>query len=152
MELPETLDFKLHAWRQTGSLNMYGEEGFEASSWLAIHAGMGNWPVRADPVLAEVPRAEALLALHQRRDHFAAVVATMPTHEAFLRHITDPQLGPCTLIGAEIISQRALTHWAAVPIERDTHRGEFRPDMVTLDELTEFVQFAARDIMDVGVA
>ena len=86
MELPETLDFKLHVWRQTGSLNMHGEEGFEATSWLAIHAGMGNWPVRADPLLAEVPRAEALQALHQRRDHYAAVVATMPTHEAFLRH------------------------------------------------------------------
>ncbi|SFV01014.1 tryptophan halogenase family protein [Pseudoduganella namucuonensis] len=87
MELPETLDFKLHAWRQTGSLNMNGEEGFEATSWLAIHAGMGNWPVRADPVLAEVPAAEALQALHQRRDHYAAVVATMPTHEAFLRRM-----------------------------------------------------------------
>jgi hypothetical protein len=73
-------------------------------------------------------------------------------NEAFLRHITDPQLGPCTLIGAEIITQRALTHWAAVPIERECHRGEFRPDMATLDELTEFVQFAAHDIMDVDVA
>jgi tryptophan halogenase len=87
MELPATLDFKLHAWRQTGSLNMYGEEGFEAYSWLAIHAGMGNWPVRADPVLAEVPHAEALQALHQRRGHFAAVVAGMPAHETFLRRL-----------------------------------------------------------------
>jgi tryptophan halogenase len=43
MELPETLAFKLHAWRQTGWLNMNGEEGFETTSWLAIHAGMGNW-------------------------------------------------------------------------------------------------------------
>jgi tryptophan halogenase len=87
MELPGTLDFKLHAWRQAGWLNMNGEEGFEAASWLAIHAGMGNWPLRADPVLDEVPVAEALQALHQRRDHYAAVVASMPTHEAFLRHM-----------------------------------------------------------------
>ena len=89
MELPETLDFKMHVWRQTGSLNMNGEEGFEATSWLAIHAGMGNWPVRADPLLAEVPVAEALQALHQRRDHYAAVVAGMPTHEAFLRRVLE---------------------------------------------------------------
>ncbi|KQZ27050.1 hypothetical protein ASD58_15865 [Duganella sp. Root1480D1] len=87
MELPETLAFKLHAWRQTGWLNMNGEEGFEATSWLAIHAGMESWPVRAAPVLAEVPLAEALHALHQRRDHYAAVVAAMPTHEAFLRNM-----------------------------------------------------------------
>jgi tryptophan halogenase len=87
MDLPETLVFKLHAWRQTGSLNMYGEEGFGANSWLAIHAGMGNWPARADPVLAEVPRAEVVQALHQRRDHFAAVVAGMPAHDAFLRRV-----------------------------------------------------------------
>jgi hypothetical protein len=87
MELPETLDFKLHAWRQTGALTQYNEEGFGAASWLAVHAGMGSWPERTDPVLNEVPREEALRALHERREHLAATVAAMPTHDAFLRSL-----------------------------------------------------------------
>jgi tryptophan halogenase len=87
MELPDTLDFRLHAWRQTGALNLYPGEGFEAASWLAIHAGMGDWPERLDPVLNEVPREEALRALHERRDRIAAMAAAMPTHAAFLRSV-----------------------------------------------------------------
>lgn len=56
MELPDTLAFKLHAWRQAGVLPRYRWEGFDANSWLAIHAGMGHWPERADPALADMPR------------------------------------------------------------------------------------------------
>lgn len=87
MELPETLAFKLHVWRQTGMLHMYDEEGFDATSWLAIHAGMGNWPEHVDPVLWEMPRDEALHALRQRRDAIATVAAGLPTHSAYLRRV-----------------------------------------------------------------
>ncbi|MFN8829234.1 MAG: BLUF domain-containing protein [Labrys sp. (in: a-proteobacteria)] len=73
-------------------------------------------------------------------------------NEAFLRHIVDPQLGSCTLIGAEVIAQRAFTHWSAAPFEADPRRGAIRADMVTLEELTDFVQLAANDIMDVDIA
>jgi hypothetical protein len=48
---------------------------------------MGNWPERTDPVLNEVPREEALRALHERREYLAATVAAMPTHDAFLRSL-----------------------------------------------------------------
>ncbi|NVD71430.1 tryptophan 7-halogenase [Duganella sp. BJB1802] len=87
MALPETLEFKIHAWRQAGVLHQYQWEGFDANSWLAIHAGMGHWPERADPELAELPRDEALQALRQRREAIAAVVAAMPTHDAYLRRM-----------------------------------------------------------------
>ncbi|MTV38511.1 tryptophan halogenase family protein [Duganella radicis] len=87
MELPETLAFKLHAWRQAGVLHQYAWEGFDAHSWLAIHAGMGHWPERADPGLEELTRAEASQALRQRRARFAAVAAAMPSHDAYLRRV-----------------------------------------------------------------
>ena len=87
MDLSDTLAFKLHAWRQAGVLHQYAWEGFDAHSWLAIHAGMGHWPERADPGLEELTREEALQALRQRRARFAAVVAAMPTHEAYLRRM-----------------------------------------------------------------
>ncbi|NVM76912.1 tryptophan halogenase [Duganella sp. SG902] len=87
MDLPDTLAFKLHAWRQAGVLHQYAWEGFDAHSWLAIHAGMGHWPERIDPGLEELTREEALQALRQRRARLAAVVAAMPTHEAYLRRM-----------------------------------------------------------------
>jgi len=87
MELPETLAFKIHAWRQTGALHQYGEEGFDATSWLAIHAGMGHWPERADPALDELAPGLALQALRQRRDSIAAAVAAMPSHDSYLRSV-----------------------------------------------------------------
>ena len=87
-ELPDTLAFKMHAWRQTGALNLYDTaEGFENSSWLAIHAGMGNWPEHLDPVLNEVPFEEARQALRRRREQLAAMVVDMPTHDAYLRSV-----------------------------------------------------------------
>ena len=87
MELPETLAFKIHAWRQAGALHQYDEEGFDATSWLAIHAGMGHWPERADPSLREMPHQDALRALQHRRGGIAAAVAAMPTHEDYLRRV-----------------------------------------------------------------
>ncbi|WP_426342622.1 tryptophan halogenase family protein [Pseudoduganella sp. S-14] len=84
MELPETLAFKIQAWRQSGVLHQYDEEGFDATSWLAIHAGMGHWPERADPSLCDMPLHDALRALHLRRDSIAAAVAAMPSHEDYL--------------------------------------------------------------------
>jgi tryptophan halogenase len=85
MELPDTLAFKIDAWRQFGVLHQYDEEGFDATSWLAIHAGMGHWPQRADPVFQELSAAEALTALSRRRDAIAASVARLPAHHTYLQ-------------------------------------------------------------------
>ncbi|KQV36856.1 tryptophan halogenase family protein [Massilia sp. Root335] len=85
MELPDTLAFKIHAWRKAGALQQYDLEGFDATSWLAIHAGMGHWPEHTDPSLGDMTRAEALAGLQWRRERIIEAVAAMPTHGAFLR-------------------------------------------------------------------
>jgi hypothetical protein len=87
MDLPDTLAFKIKAWRKNGALHQYTDEGFDATSWLAIHAGMQHWPEHADPALSEVAPQAALLGLRQRRDAIAAAVAAMPGHEAYLRAV-----------------------------------------------------------------
>jgi len=84
MQLPDTLAFRLHAWRECGSLLVYDEEGFDATSWLAIHAGMGHWPLRQDPVLEELSRAEAQAALDGRRKAIAELAARLPAHGDYL--------------------------------------------------------------------
>jgi len=68
-------------------LHQYDEEGFDATSWLAIHAGMGHWPEHADPSLGDVPRAAALAGLQWRRDRIVEAVATMPTHDTYLNSV-----------------------------------------------------------------
>jgi tryptophan halogenase len=83
-DLPETLAYKLHAWRQAGVLHQYDEEGFDGHSWLAIHAGMQNWPERADPTLKLIPEAQSLEWVRERATQLAAAVAPVPTHRAYL--------------------------------------------------------------------
>lgn len=85
MELPDTLIYKINAWRQKGALHQYTDEGFDATSWLAIHAGMQHWPQHADPALHGMTPEAASQGLRQRRDAIAAAVAAMPEHEAYLR-------------------------------------------------------------------
>jgi tryptophan halogenase len=87
LELPETLAFKLHAWRQAGVLHQYDEEGFDETSWLAIHAGMDHWPERIDPTLARTPRDETAHRVGERRRQTADFVRTLPTHEQWLERV-----------------------------------------------------------------
>jgi 2-polyprenyl-6-methoxyphenol hydroxylase-like FAD-dependent oxidoreductase len=87
MPLPPTLAYKIELWRRYGVLHQYDEEGFDATSWLAIHAGMGHWPEREDPVLLEVARDDAARALQQRREAIAAAVSPLPAHDAYLARV-----------------------------------------------------------------
>jgi tryptophan halogenase len=87
MALPDTLAFRLDAWRASGVLLEYDEEGFDATSWLAIHAGMGHWPGRTDPVLQELSHEQARQALAQRREAIARMVAQLPTHADYLGQV-----------------------------------------------------------------
>jgi tryptophan halogenase len=87
MELPETLAFRLELWRRYGVLHQYDEEGFDATSWLAIHAGMDHWPERDDPVFAEIPQERAARALQGRRNGIAAAVDRMPAHHRMLQDV-----------------------------------------------------------------
>ncbi|MCE4539724.1 tryptophan 7-halogenase [Pelomonas sp. P7] len=87
MALPETLAYRIELWRRYGVLHEYDEEGFDATSWLAIHAGMEHWPERDDPVFAEIPAERALRALLARRDGIAASVERMPLHHQLLGQV-----------------------------------------------------------------
>ena len=87
MELPETLAYKLHAWRQTGALVQYDEEGFDGHSWLAIHAGMHDWPQRSDPTHAQIPLEQSLEWVRERRQQLAQAVSTVSTHDDYLKHV-----------------------------------------------------------------
>jgi tryptophan halogenase len=90
MELPETLAFRLQAWREHGALQLYDEEGFDEHSWLAIHAGMRHWPRRDDPVWQELSYNEARTALRARHQAIAELVARLPAHGDYLKRVLGP--------------------------------------------------------------
>jgi tryptophan halogenase len=92
MELPDTLAFKLQAWRQFGILHQADEEGFDGTSWLAVLAGMDAWPQRDDPVFSEIPRDRAERVLQARRDGIAATVERMPAHHRLLQQVMGPAM------------------------------------------------------------
>ncbi len=87
LELPESLAYKIHAWRETGALVGYDDEGFDRTSWLAVFAGMRHWPKRVSPWMQEVPEAMALQYLRQRRAALASITDGMPDHDTFLQHV-----------------------------------------------------------------
>jgi tryptophan halogenase len=87
MELPQTLAFKIELWRRYGVLHEYDEECFDQTSWLAVHTGMGHWPEREDPVIAEITQERALRALNGRSQGIAAMVERMPMHHETLKQV-----------------------------------------------------------------
>lgn len=84
VNLPETLAYKTEVWQQHGVLHQQRDEGFDETSWLAIHLGMRHWPRRTDPVLNELTLDRARELLQQRRDAIARSVAPLPAHHTYL--------------------------------------------------------------------
>jgi tryptophan halogenase len=84
MVLPDTLAYKLDQWRETGTLHQYDEEGFDETSWLAVHAGMNHWPKQSDPTFGDRPVEATAAWLRERRQQMAAVVKTLPSHQEYL--------------------------------------------------------------------
>ncbi|WP_395408438.1 hypothetical protein ACHMW6_18015 [Pseudoduganella sp. UC29_106] len=73
---PGTLAFRRDARREQGALQLYDEEGFDAFSWLVMHAEMQHWPHSTEAVLQESSYNEA--------QH--APVARLPAHGPFSKH------------------------------------------------------------------
>jgi tryptophan halogenase len=85
MSLPESLAYKIRAWHELGMLVVFDQEGFDANSWLSIHAGMEHWPRHQSPWLEEVPPAFAMHYMQSRRSAIAETVQRVPPHDEFLR-------------------------------------------------------------------
>jgi tryptophan halogenase len=84
MDLPETLAFKMAAWKRFGVLHQYDEESFGTTSWLSVYAGMSYWPECSDPVFDELPIEEAEQALDGRREAVRRSVNPLPLHHRYL--------------------------------------------------------------------
>jgi tryptophan halogenase len=93
MSVPEPLQYKIDHFRRYGRLVATGPELFQNPSWLAVHIGQFNWPLRYDPLVDERSEVDAGAILAGIRRVAAEAAEAMPTHQAFIdRHCKAPPL------------------------------------------------------------
>jgi tryptophan halogenase len=87
MSVPEPLQYKIDQFRSHGRLVAEGFELFQNPSWLAVHIGQLNTPLRYDPLTDERDTAAAAAYLGELRQAMAASAEAMPGHAAYIgRH------------------------------------------------------------------
>jgi tryptophan halogenase len=84
MPVPESLQWKIDHFRSQGRLVSRGNDLFGNQSWLAVHMGQLNVPLRHDP-LADLRQVEADAMLERQRLAMAQAAEAMPTHEQFVQ-------------------------------------------------------------------
>ena len=86
MALPDTLQYKIETFRETGLVALTSEETFVTASWQSILVGQGLLPKRLDPVMRTQKRAEVVSAMKLRRSALAQAAERLPGHAAFIDH------------------------------------------------------------------
>lgn len=84
MSVPESLQKKMHGFRERGELVRYPVEIFGPPSWLAIYNGFQYLPTQYNPAVTKLDADYLLSSLQQMRQSVAQAVSAVPTHEEFL--------------------------------------------------------------------
>jgi tryptophan 7-halogenase len=83
MSIPDSLQHKIEHFREFGRLVSDGIDLFAAPSWLAVHVGQFNWPLRHDPLI-DLREVDGERALRRQHAAIAAAANRLPSHEDFL--------------------------------------------------------------------
>ncbi|MFG6486147.1 tryptophan halogenase family protein [Roseateles sp. BYS78W] len=88
MSIPDTLNHQIELFRRSGRVAILDPDSFAEPSWVSLFLGLGCWPERHDPLLAQVD-AQALREHFQRlRAAISQTVDGMPDHGAFIdKHV-----------------------------------------------------------------
>ncbi len=87
MSIPDSLAQRLELFRARGLVPQYREGMFLDASWLAVLLGQRVTPRHHDPAADTLDIAALSRQLAGIRNEYAAAVATMPQHAAYLREI-----------------------------------------------------------------
>jgi len=85
MELPDSLEEKLAAWRHGGRAPQYHSGLFLEPSWVAVLVGQGILPMAWDAGANRVDLGALEGAVDRLREQIAAAAAAMPDHADFIR-------------------------------------------------------------------
>ncbi|MDE1923849.1 MAG: tryptophan 7-halogenase [Gammaproteobacteria bacterium] len=83
MPIPESLRDKIEHFRRYGRLVAREADLFGPASWLAVHIGQFNFPVREDPLL-DYRLNDGVEWLAKLRAAMAAAANGLPTHEQYV--------------------------------------------------------------------
>jgi tryptophan halogenase len=87
MSIPDSLADRLELFRARGLVPQYREGMFMDASWLAVLLGQRVMPRRHDPAADRLALPELAERLAAISGEYAAAIATMPHHAAYLRSI-----------------------------------------------------------------
>ncbi|MDH4315850.1 MAG: tryptophan 7-halogenase, partial [Gammaproteobacteria bacterium] len=84
MPVPETLDYRMRAFRERGHVVFSRRELFIETNWVAVFLGQGLVPDALDPRVACLPDGKITNVLDQIRQTVGLAVETLPGHAAFV--------------------------------------------------------------------
>lgn len=87
MPLPDSLIYKMQAFRERGTVVKYREGTFLEPSWLAVYYGQRVLPERISPLVEALPIDEVATRAAAMGAAFANAAAAMPMHADYLRKL-----------------------------------------------------------------
>jgi len=87
MAIPDTLTHQIELFRETGRVVVYDKEGFSASSYVSILAGLGVVPKTDDPLINLMDVRKLHAHYYQLRQVIAQTVNAMPDHTHYVRQL-----------------------------------------------------------------
>ncbi|MET0808353.1 MAG: tryptophan halogenase family protein, partial [Pseudoxanthomonas sp.] len=84
MELPESLDIRLRAWRERAHAWQGADELFRVDSWTHVLLGQGIMPGEHHPLARALPEQDMRKLLESIRKPMEQQVAQMPSQQAFI--------------------------------------------------------------------
>ncbi len=84
MDVPESLERKMHLFRHSGVVPQYKDGLFTPPSWLAVFLGQGLMPEHYNPLTNAMPLEQLLDELGELRADISDRVEEMPRHASIL--------------------------------------------------------------------
>jgi len=84
MPIPDTLEYKISQFRNSGRVVRYGAELFVTPNWLAVLMGQQIWPERYDPLVDQQEFEDLRRNLHEMRAVIHRAAAAAPRHSDYI--------------------------------------------------------------------
>ena len=84
MELPDSLDIRLRAWRERAHAWQGADELFRVDSWTHVLLGQGIAPGQPHPMARALADEDMRKLMHSIREPIGRAVAQMPSQQAFI--------------------------------------------------------------------
>jgi tryptophan halogenase len=84
MELPDSLEIRLRAWRERAHAWQGADELFRVDSWTHVLLGQGIVPGQPHPMARALADEDMRKLMHSIREPIGRAVAQMPSQQAFI--------------------------------------------------------------------